>query len=295
MSSPAGRLTALARPVDPTVGSNRLVLLASVLVTGVATVATLATAADPAVPSAVGRGIGYGLGTFLAWAIARELHPDEPRAAALAMAAYAPAMLLGPPRPAALLALLLAVRVTVRSTGRAPTLVDLVALVAVAGVAATSASGLVVALALAFAIHDDRRLPAPASDREHEVAAVATAAVAVVVTVLTGSSMTAWRGPTLAELGLLAVAVAAVSRLRRPAVLEARGDRTGAPLHLDRLVRARRLAVVALAGAVVWAGGDALPALAPAAAAVVGTALAAPRLLRARDLGTPVEPPTGPA
>jgi MFS family permease len=292
MNLPAGRLTAIARPVDPRIPSNRFALFATVLTVVIALVASYATADEPDVLAAIGIGIAYGLGTFLVWAIARELHPDAPRAARLAVLAYVPAMLLGAPGPAALLAVLMAVRITVRTTGRAPTRIDLGVLVVLAGVAATSSPGLIAAAALAWAIHDDRKLPSPAPDRDHEIAAVAVAAVALITTVVTASFLTGWRAPTLAELAWLAiVAVAvAVGRTARPAGIDSVGDHGGAPLHVDRLRRARLLTGVTVGLALVWAGADAIPALAPAAAALVGVAASAPGLLPRRDLGTATEP-----
>ncbi len=294
MPPPARRLTAIARSVDPRLPSTRLPLLAAAAVAVVATVLEL-TAGGAGIPEAAGAGVRYGVGAFLAWAIARELDPDRPRSAQLALLAYLPAAALGAPALAASTVLLLAARVTLRSTGRPPTLVDLGALVLFAGMASTTAAGLVAAGGLAWALHDDRRLPDPAPDVPHEVAAIATVAVAILVTVVTGSFLDTWRGPGLAELAWLAVTIAAVTRLRRPAVLHSHDDRGRGRLHPARLTHARWLVVAALAVSVVWAGGQAVAGLAPASAALVGTALVAPRLLTRRDVGTPADATSGPA
>ncbi|MBW3659126.1 MAG: hypothetical protein KY457_10845 [Actinobacteria bacterium] len=285
-------VTALARPIDPTLPSNRLAVFASAVV---ALVATLVTGlVDPAagVLAAAGRGLALGVGMFLAWAIARELHPDEPMAARNAVLAYVPALLLGAPALAALLALLLAARITLRSTGRPPTPVDLGVLAVVAGFAATTAAGFVTGLALAWAVLDDSRLPDPAPQLRSQLAAIAVSATALAVSIVVGSFLTTWRGPRLVELGWLALVAAAVVVRPRTTHVETTDDRRG-PLSVARLVRARMLVVVALAASIAWAGADAVPALAPAAAAVIGVGATAPRFLRPRDLGTPVEPPTG--
>lgn len=295
MDHPAGRLTALARAIDVRVPSNRFVLLASALAAAIGLVATLATSSDATVLDAVGRGLRYGVGAFLAWAIGRELDPDQPRAAALAVLVYLPAMALGTPALAALAAVLLAARVTLRSTGASPTIPDLVALVVLAGVAASTAAGLVAAFGLAYAIHADRHLPRPAPDRPHEIAALATAVVALAVTVVTASSLTGWRGLGVGEVVWLVLVVAAVWRLPRPVTLTTTDDRGARTLERQRLVHARRLVVVTLGAAVVWAGGDAVPALAPAGAALIGTAVATSRVTRPRTLARRAEPPAGAA
>lgn len=285
-------VTALARRIDPTVPSNRLVVFASGLVTVVATIAMSVADPDLGVGGALVDGLRFGVGTFLAWAIARELHPDEPLAARNAVLAYVPAMFLGPPALAAVAAVLLAARVTLRSTGTAPTVVDLVVLAGLAGFAATSAPGFVTGLALAWVVLDDARLPDPAPQLRAQLAAVGVAAVALTVSILAGSFLTDWRAPRLSELAWVAVVVIAVVVRPRPAEVASTSDRRG-PLSLARLVRARLLVAITLGAALLWAGADAIPALAPAAAALVGIALVAPRWLGARDLGTPVDPPPG--
>jgi hypothetical protein len=293
MATTFSRATALARPIDPTVASNRFAIFSSAVVVVAGTLATSLAAPELGVTGALGRGLRYGVGAFLAWAIARELDPDRTRAARDAVLAYLPAMVLGTPALAGVVALLLAARITVRSTGRVPTVVDLVVLVGVAGVAATSAPGFVAAAALAWAVWDDGRLPAPAPQPRTQLAAVAVAAAALVGSVLTGSFLTGWRAPRALELVWIVVVVVAVVVRPRPTAVRAVGDDGHTPLDAARVVRARWLVVGTLAAALLWAGGDAVPALAPAAAAVVGVATTAPRSLRPRDMGTPVEPPTG--
>lgn len=285
-------VTALVRPIDPTLPSNRLAVFAAAIVALVATLVTGLVEPDAGVLAAAGRGLGSGVGTFLAWAIARELHPDEPMAARNAVLAYLPALFLGTPALAALFALLLAARITLRSTGTVPTPLDLGVLAVVAGVAATSGAGFVAGLALAWAVLDDSRLPEPAPELRSQLAAITVAAVALTVSIVTGSFMTAWRGPRLLEFAWLALVVVAVVVRPRPAVVTSTDDRDG-QLSVARLVRARMLVVAGIGASILWAGADAVPALAPAAAALIGVGATAPRFLRPRDLGTPVEPPTG--
>lgn len=285
-------ITALGRRLDPSAPSNRFALFAPAVVFVVATLVLALT--DPALGfvAAAGQGVRFAVGTFLAWAVARELHPDEPLAARNAVLAYLPAMLLGPPALAAVAAVLLAARVTLRSTGATPTVVDLVVLAVLAGVAATSAPGFVTGLALAWAVLEDARLPEPAPQLRAQLVGVGIAAVALTVSVLAGSFLTDWRTPRLPELVWVAVVVLAVVVRPQPTEVASPTDRRG-PMSLRRLVRGRLVVAVTLAVALLWAGADAIPALAPAAAAIIGVGLVAPRWLGARDIGTPVDPPSG--
>lgn len=285
-------VTALARPIDLTVPSNRLVVFASGTVAVVGTLVLWLVDAELGLAAAAGRGVRFGVGTFLAWAIARELDPDRPLSARNAVLAYLPALVLGVPALAAAAALLFAARVTLRSSGAAPTVVDLVVLVVLAGVAATSGSGFVAGLALAWAVFEDGRLPTPAPQPRTQLAAAAVAAAALTVSVVTGSFVTPWRAPGLPEVVWIALVVLAVVVRPRPLDVSSPDDRRG-PMSATRLVRARRIVLAALALALLWAGADAVPALAPAAAAFLGIGAASPRWLGRRDLTTPVDPSPG--
>lgn len=271
MDTSAGRLTALSRPIDLALPSNRFALFAALAVTALGTIGSLSTGHD--VLAAVGRGLAYGVGAFLAWAIAREVAPDRTLVAKLAVAAYLPAMLLGLPILSGLFTLLLAVRIVVRSTGLPPTRVDLGVLVLLAIVASTTSTGFIAALALAYAVHADRKLPEPADDRTHEIVAVVIVAVALATTVVSGAFLTEWVGIAFGGAVAVAAVAAAATRFRAREV-RATADLTGEGLWLERLVHARRLLLVTLAVALVWGGGEAVAGLAPAGAAVVGTALA---------------------
>lgn len=283
-------VTALARPIDPSEPSNRFAVFASASVVLVATLVVSVVDAELGVAAAAGRGLAFGLGTFLTWAIARELDPDRPMAARNAVLAYLPAMLLGAPALAAVAAVLFAARVTLRSTGTTPTLLDLAVLVGLAGFAATSATGFVTGLALAWAVLDDGRLPDPSDQLRTQVAAIAVGAAAVTASVATGSFLTAWRAPGLLGVVWILIVVAAVVMRPRTVSVSSSDDR-GGPLSVRRLVRARVLVTATLALTLLWAGSDALAGLAPAAAALVGIAAVAPRRLGPRDVGTPADPP----
>lgn len=280
-----GRLTALARVLDPAVASNRFALLAAaggVLLGGLG--AALAGTED--VAATLGAGLRYGVGVLLAWAIARELDPDRPRAARYAAFVYAPAALVGPPDLVAVVALLLAARTTGRTTGLAPRGADLVALPVLAGLAARTGPGFVCGMAVAAACYLERELTGRDADttpsvRRALVAAAAAALLAVAATTLTGAFLGGWHAPATG--GLVLVAAGAIAAVwMGPATVEARADVTRVALSPRRLAATRWLVLATLAGALAWAGGAAVGALAPAISAVVGVALAARARTRAR-------------
>lgn len=281
-----GGISSLARPVDIRHASNRFALLAAGvgLVAGV--VATLLLT-ELGFLSSLWRGITYGVGAFLAWAVARELHPDAPAAARYGVFAYAVAAWTGPPSLAAVLAALLTARIVARTSGRAPTRWDLAAVVVVAGVAAASPVGFVVALGLAYALYIDTRLPDPAPAGDQHLVVAATALVAVVVTLASGSFWTDWRGPDLLE-ALVVLAALATLTVFRVGRVSSTGDLDRQPLHPERINQARTLTLGVAVAAILWAGADGIGALAPVLAALIGMGLAA-----VRDPAPAPDPGTG--
>ena len=262
-------ITGLARPIDLSVPSNRFaVVLAAVAVAVTWPLAVVV--GDAGVVAGLGRAAAVGVGAFLAWAIGRETDPDHPDTARLAGVLFAALAWIGAPALAGLFALLLAVRLVARTTGHAPTLVDLVVLVAVAGLAARTASGFTAALAIAVGLYLDTRHARPASSRNH-VAAGAAGVAAVAVTILAGGLLQRWTVPSVPEL-VLAVAVLAASFRLRAGQVRSVADLTGQPLDTGRVTAARRLLVGTLAGALLWSGGGAVAALLPAVTAILATA-----------------------
>lgn len=270
-----GELSSLARTVDLRHPSNRFALLAAG-VGAIAGVVGTIVLTELSVLSSLWRGVTYGIAAFLAWAVARELDPDETAAARFAVFAYAVAAWAGPPALAATLAAVLAARVVARTTGRPPTRWDLVAAAVVAGFAATTSAGFVIALALAYALYADTRLPDPAPDRDQLLGAAATATTAVIVTLATGSFWAEWRGPDVLE-GLLVLAALASLTVFRIERVSSTGDLDGRPLQPERVGHARMLTLGGAMAATLWAGAGGIGDLAGVLAAVVGVGLAATR------------------
>ena len=261
------------RGVDPAEPSNRLALAAFAIGAVVATVVGLVSG-DAGVGGAMLDGLRYGLGAFLAWAVTRELDPDNTASARFAVLAYVAVAFTGVPDVAAVAAVLIAVRLVVRSTGRPPTRLDYGLIIALGALAATSTTGFVTALGLTWALHVDRRLHDPAPDRDSEIAAALMATVAIIVTIVSGALFsTAWELPGWLDL-LVIVATAAGAVALRATSVSSVADRTRVRLSLDRLVHGRRLALVILVAATLWSGASAIGALGPVFAAVIGAGLA---------------------
>jgi len=265
------RLTTTVRLFDPSLASNRFVVAAFAGVLTAVLVLRVANSDDTAAQAA-GTALAAAFAVFLAWAIARELDPDRPAAASVAMAVALLVLLAGEPRLGAVVALLFAVRIVAGTTGRAPTPLDLVWLPGVAAYGGLSPGGVVAGLALAVALAIDaaptRRTPAFAS-------ALAAAAGVLAVALARDTIGSDPQAPdTLQWILLAAFALAAAAlMLARVAPPAALGDYSRQPLSRARLRDARRLAVIAAIATLGWLGGPAIAALVGLSAAVIAVGL----------------------
>ncbi len=184
---------------------------------------------------------------FFAWALGRELDPDETTTALVAgIATIAASLMITPGGAIASLATLLACRILARTTGRPMTLIDVMAVFAIGGYAAFR-PGWIAAVGVAVAMVVDQRLSA-ALDQETPLAvqfwagAVLGLATAVVagVTDATWIAPSAW-GWTVVALGL----AGGLSRIH-PGPLDSVGDLTRRTLSPPR-IRTARIAAIAIA------------------------------------------------
>lgn len=257
------RLTSLARVLDPRLPSHRMALIIGV---GSALLGA-AVDGDP------GWGLAFnaGVGSFLGWALAREIDPDRPNSAALSGALTGAAIALGGPSlllPVALI--LMTARVLHRSTGVPPTLLDLVALIAVAYAGGTSTVGWACGMALAYAIARDHRLPSPAP--RFQLAAAFVVAGAASAGAVIGGVSTDWELPGLWAMLVVGVGLVAGISLR-VYLPTSTGDHTGDPLEPKRLQSARRGVLGAGLLALAATGGAAVAALYPLWGALTGVAI----------------------
>jgi hypothetical protein len=147
-------MSALGRPLDPSWPTNRAVL--ALMPAGALVAGASATWAPGLVGTSRLWAAALGAGTVLgAWALGRELAPDDQRAAFVALA-LGFATLLGVPGPSLVLlfATLMLTRVVNRTVGLPPTTLDGVAVLGLSGwaVADTGSPAVGIVAALAFGL-----------------------------------------------------------------------------------------------------------------------------------------------
>ena len=248
------RFTHLGRIIDPRIPSN-LFAVAAAAVWGA--VALLAGGPEWGGPVAV------GLSTFLSWALGRELDPDRVATANIAAVAGGLVAFGYPPAsPGALYLLLVAARILVRTTGKAPLRTDLALHLAIAAWLAQSVSGWVGGMALAFAVARDAGLSDPAPSTHLRWGGAIAVAVTVVASL--SEALGGWEAPGTAGSALAAVGVLGAAFLMGPEVPVSVGDLTDRPLDGRRLLEARIAALAAVALTALIAGDEGMRALAPA-------------------------------
>lgn len=257
------KLTGLARGIDPRLPSNRFMVLTSV---GAGATAAVWNGLGDLV-GAIGAGFVTGMAVFLAWAIARELDPDQTASAGVAMLVAWAALWFGRPGLGATAAILVAVRITIRSTGVAHRVLDRLALVAFAAYLGTVEEAWAALATLVIAVALDGTV---LSDRAAGGVALAAAMVVVgAVAVAVAGTDFGWRAPTVPEIAAVALAVVAgVWGLVLASHPTSVADYTGEQLEIDRLRAGRAVALLAAVLAAGF-GGESITALTPLFAAMV--------------------------
>lgn len=209
---------------------------------------------------------------FLSWAIGRELDPDHPNSAIVAAAVGALILLGGSAAAGALIGVLLALRIVIRTTGQHPSSLDLVVVPALSAVFALAPRGWIGGVVMASALVWDTLLPQPGPRRAWASALVALVAAAL-VTGLQGTLGEGFRNPRLLGWGVLAFTLLAFAALRWY-VPRSGCDRGPGLVELQRLKAGRFLALGTALFAFVWFGGTAVPLLAGLWAALIGVSVA---------------------
>lgn len=252
---PGSVTSGIGRPIDPHYPSNLFILVVAPLA-GLAWMAwKLASEGDWGM--ALGRGLVGAMATFLAWAIARELDPDRPWTAGVASVLAAAVMGAGTPSLLVSGAVLLAVRIIVRSTGLVPRPADLVVVAGLAAVVGAGNAGLAAGVLLGVVPAIDRLLPGEASGASAWVG-TAGAAAAVVAAAVWRTLIPVPGLPDGPEWVIAGVAAVGLTALARPGRVTALGDHGGRPLSAVRVRWGRRLAVVGAGLTFVWSGGPGL-------------------------------------
>ncbi len=253
--------TGLGRPIDLKVPSN-LVAIAGTFVAGLFALwlSSLGSGQLDVFEAAAA-----AIGVFIAWALARELDPDRPGVAAVAMGIAGVLMLFGSPSLLAVGVLLLAVRLIAGTVGRELRTADYVLVVGAAAYAGTQPIAWPAALLLGYAVFASR-------------AAVRRWAGPVVVSVSIGSALLtdAAAQPGLvsgASLTLLVLTTLAWLARRRVTSVQTTTDTGEGAVEPSRVSLARTAALLVILGGSFLVPDGSVAAMGPAIAAMVALAI----------------------
>lgn len=265
-------ISALGRPLDPTYPTNRAVLVLLPVAALVAGIVAATGSGGASVWDVTVAGVGGALAAFGAWALAREIAPDDEAAAFVAMAVGYGAWLLVDAALLPVFTALALARLVNRSTGLPATLLDSTLVVVLVLYASWHTRSPLPALVGSLAFSLDAAF-APGLARQWLFAGLCAAGGIVMALSGVAPDYTPNRPdliPRTVATVATVVAIALVATTRRVAAV---GDVTGVPLSVSRVRAAQGItllvAVAAAAGtgsiesgAVVWACllGVALPA-----------------------------------
>lgn len=227
------RVTSIGRPLDPGVRTNLAILV--LMPVGALLYAAIgfyeaATAAAVAANAITGLLVVFG-----AWALTRELAPDDETAAFVAtLFAFAALLVYRDVSLLLLFTTMFLVRVVNRSTGLAPRLHDSLLVLALALWCAWSLSMPVIALIAAAAFALDARLAGGQAVQLGFAAAAAAGFVFMLVT-LEGLSLPITLTLDGKALALIVIAAACIVVIAKTGPVASVGDVTGTPLHTGRV------------------------------------------------------------
>lgn len=248
-------LTGLGRPLDPAHRSNRLAMTFTIL-SGVS--AVISTWLVNGNPDFIGSG-AVALGVFLAWAIAREIDPDRPRSATVAMLLAWSVALVVPPALLAVGVILLGARILAGTVGGRLKTTDYFVLTGASAVAASQPVAWPAIGILIYAVWKERSSP------RWPLWAMTGGALIVAL----GSEAVPQPGIPGVGAGLLLFGVIVVGFARRQATMVRSMCDTGDRVVDARAVsRARLAAIVAVVGGAFLSPADAL-SLWPSAASIL--------------------------
>jgi hypothetical protein len=224
-----------------------------------------------ALAAGVALGLQAGFSVFLSWAIARELDPDSPRSATVAALLGFAIFLTGLAQLGAVVALLFAIRIVVRTTGAPPNGLDLIWLVALGIYSARRPGGVPAAIALGAALVIDARLP-PYAPKSVSIAGKVLVPIVLAASAYLGSLTASWAWPSGPQWIVLACTLPAVASWKVPSPTSTT-DIGGEPLSRQRLIWASWLGLCAGMVTLIWIGGPAIPALVALWAAVIAVSI----------------------
>jgi hypothetical protein len=255
--------SSLARHIDPGIPSNRLAIvgtLTAALVVGLANLFGVDTGLAP---------FSAAIGVFLSWAIARELDPDRPVAAAIAMpASVLLLILLGPSSLLVSTGVLLGLRMTAGTVGAPLRSLDIAGIVVISALLGTTPLGIVgVAVLVAGVLVDEPHV-------KRSIAIIAASTTGFFAAALIAGVEWTWTVPTPVGWAALAVGTVAAISVIPAATPSSPTDRQSGLIRSERVTAARVAAGVAVLAGFVLTGEAGIVALAgTAVAALVGTAI----------------------
>ena len=263
------RVTSIGRPVDLRYPTNRAIFILSFAVAAGGTLYRLL--GHKQLLQSAQWGFKAGFTVFLAWALCRELDPDNDLAAFVGAGLTVFGVLLwGFPSFLVLFWLLVIIRVVNRTAGLAAKTMDSLAVVILGGVVVFQGQwglGLVTALALFL----DFCLPAPHKRQLFFAGLVVLSTVLIVVL-----KQDYWiKGELYWSMGGLALGLSAVfvPVMFKSRALKSIGDETGGPLSPTRIMAGQGLALLSGIQVALWSGAEGLLSLLPLWAAIVGAAV----------------------
>lgn len=277
-------ITGLGRPLDLTMTSNRVAVVGSSIAGALGVLFSWLSVGELGLLSAA----SVAIGVFLAWALVREIDPDNGSAPYLAMVIAGILGLISAPAALVVAVLLLTTRVLTGTVGTSLRPFDLVVLVALAGYAGTQPVAWPIVGLLAYAIL-----------RSRNVRARITAAAVVAVAVTTALLFVPDLAPAMPGLGTWAVLIVLTAfgwRSIRSGRVESKAD-SGAPISSVGVSVARLSLLTAIGTGAVMAPESALSDLSPAVAAFAAMALWPRRVVapaETLDEPVPVAAPTIP-
>lgn len=260
----------IGRPLDPNYPPNRAIIAVAILVGLVGGAVQLFIIGSGLLDSLVWS-VEAGGGVFLAWALSRELDPDNAKSAFVSAGLWILSLaVINAPGLLALLWFLWSLRILNRTSGLAAKPLDSILFLALGSWLAFQAIGVYILMTAVVFLLDG--LLQPANRRQHYFAGL-TALAALALFLIFDASLASFRfsagviAPLLVVTILFAPVIASYRRV------QARGDYTGEPLNPTRVRAAQLIALITALLVGLFRGLSGVVSLLPLWSAFVGVAL----------------------
>lgn len=261
--------TNLGRTIDPRLPSNLIILViaaAATVLVGIARLSNGMPIAEVALHA-----VGTGVFTVLAWAVGREIDPDNNLSAQVAAVLFALVMLYWDlPNLLAVGAVIACVRILTRSTGLPPKLLDSVILVGLAGLVTVVSDHWIIGLTIGGTFLLDALLTDPDRPKDLIFAALATGITIGIALLINPTPRNPYIETPLNAVVILTALIYSGIVLRAMPAVQSTADYTGEQLNNRRVLAGRLLVLIVTLALVMWDGMTGLVALAPVWMAMAG-------------------------